>query len=45
MWNADGAHASAIAAIRERMTTICAHVPATEGTALTSCRGFLADAG
>jgi thioredoxin-related protein/tetratricopeptide (TPR) repeat protein len=43
-WNADGAHESAIAAIRERMATICAHVPAAEETALASCRGFLADA-
>jgi thioredoxin-related protein len=44
-WNIDGAHASAIAAIRERMDSICAQVPATEETALASCRGFLADAG
>jgi tetratricopeptide (TPR) repeat protein len=45
-WNADGAHESAIGAIRERMAAICAHVPAAEETALASCRGFLAnDAG
>jgi protein disulfide-isomerase len=43
MWNADGAHASAIAAIRERMDSICAQVPAAEETALASCRGFLVE--
>jgi tetratricopeptide (TPR) repeat protein/thiol-disulfide isomerase/thioredoxin len=44
-WNIDGKHANAIAAIRERMASICTQVPATEESALASCRGFLADAG
>jgi protein disulfide-isomerase len=42
-WNIDGAHASAIAAIRARMDSICAQVPAAEETASASCRGFLAE--
>jgi thiol-disulfide isomerase/thioredoxin len=42
MWNADGAHVGAITAIRVRMASICAQVPAAEQTALASCRGFLA---
>jgi hypothetical protein len=42
-WNAAGAHADAIAAIRARMDAICAQLPATEDAALTSCRRFLAD--
>jgi protein disulfide-isomerase len=42
-WNADGAHAGAIAAIREHMASICAQIPAAEDAALASCRGFLAE--
>jgi protein disulfide-isomerase len=42
-WNVDGAHASAIAAIRERMVGICAQVPAAEDVASASCREFLAE--
>jgi hypothetical protein len=41
-WNADGAHAGAIAAIRQRMTAICAQVPPAEEVAAESCREFLA---
>jgi len=42
-WNTNGAHATAIAAIRERMAPICAQIPAAEAAALASCRRFLAD--
>jgi protein disulfide-isomerase len=46
VWNAEGAHAAAIAAIRERMGAICAQIPAVEEAALASCREFLpADVG
>jgi hypothetical protein len=44
-WNEHGAHADAIAAIRERMTAVCAGIPPAEDEALASCRGFLSDAG
>ena len=42
-WNAGGAHAPAITAIRERMAAICAEIPAAEDAALASCAGFLSE--
>jgi thioredoxin-related protein len=42
-WNASGAHATAIAVIRERMAAICAQVPAAEEVALASCAAFLSE--
>ncbi|HEX7079637.1 MAG TPA: thioredoxin family protein [Gammaproteobacteria bacterium] len=40
-WNADGAHAEAIDAIRQRIANICASVPKSEHDALESCEKFL----
>jgi thiol-disulfide isomerase/thioredoxin/5'-deoxynucleotidase YfbR-like HD superfamily hydrolase len=40
-WSTGGAHDEAIAAIRDRMSDICAGIPLAEQAALQSCRGFL----
>ncbi|HEU4616421.1 MAG TPA: hypothetical protein VFV10_00175, partial [Gammaproteobacteria bacterium] len=44
-WSKGGAHAAALAAIRARMDSVCAGIPSTDGEALRSCGGFLADRG
>lgn len=42
-WNASGGHDEVIAALRERMSGICAGIPSDEADARAACTAFLGD--